>query len=400
MADTRHIIDEQSEKLLQKIRNEKKLRQEDILGKIKNGSKLTEKDILDYEFTQDDVELVNTFKNILKGEITDAYKINDFLSIAQAKILIPRVIIDVARKAQDPVYLMSKFFKTVTFKGTEGLIRFPITGVLVAHDIGEGQETPSETLDWNYMERTPVSVRKSGVRVQMTEELLEQCEFDILSILISEAGRAMARLSEQKAFNEFMKHGHLVFNNALRDKYPHLGTTGVDYTNNLNDTISIEDLLDMIIAIYNNEYTPTDLLMHPLVWTVFAKNGLTGSFTSSSDREKKIEKPNSSFKLGPNSVDGRIPFAFNVNLSPFVEINKQDRTFNLICVDKDNVGYRLQKNKLATESWDDPSRDIKNIKLGESYGFATLNQGNAIAVASGISMAKSYPTPERVVLIK
>lgn len=213
----------------------------------------------------------------------------------------------------------------------------------------------------------------------------------------------MGRHKEQKAFAEWLTHSWIVFDNELRKKdpvkYKDAGTTGVDFANNLNDTMSIDDFLDLIIAVYNNEYTPTDLVMHPLAWTVFARNGLTGSLTGISDSTAKKESPNATFKLGPESIQGRIPFAFNVNLSPFSPIDKDNRTFDMFCVDRNNVGVQIVKNELKTEEFRDPSRDIRNCKVTEAYGYGTFNEGRAVCTARNISMAKSWPTPERVISI-
>jgi hypothetical protein len=163
--------------------------------------------------------------------------------------------------------------------------------------------------------------------------------------------------------------------------------------------MSIDDLLDLIIAVYNNEYTPTDLIMHPLVWTVFARNGLTGSLTAPFDRETKREMPNAQFKLGPESIQGRLPFSFNVNLSPFAPIDRAGKTFDVFCVDANNVGVQIVKDELKTEEFRDPSRDLNNVKVIERYGFGTYNEGRAICSAKNISMAKSYATPERMIVI-
>lgn len=246
-----------------------------------------------------------------------------------------------------------------------------------------------------------ISTGKSGVRIQFSEELIKDCEFDIVGMMLSEAGRAMARHKEQKAFVEFMMHGWTVFDNNLRKKnsvlYKDAGTTGVDFNNVMNDTMSMDDFLDLIIAVYNNEYTPTDLVMHPLAWTVFAKNGLTGSMTAPYDREAKRESTSASFKLGPDSIQGRIPFAFNVNLSPFCPLDKINKTFDMFCVDKNNVGVQIVKDELTTEEFRDPSRDIRNVKAVERYGYSVFNEGRAICSAKNISMAKSWPVAERII---
>jgi hypothetical protein len=197
-----------------------------------------------------------------------------------------------------------------------------------------------------------------------------------------------------------MRHGWTVFDNAQRAKFPEAGTTGLDFEGNLNDTMSIDDLLDLIICVYNNEYTPTDLIMHPLVWTVFARNGLTGSLTAPYDKDVKREMPNAQFKLGPESIQGRIPFAFNVNLSPFAPIDKAAKRFDMFCVDANNVGVQIVKDDLKTEEFLDPARDLNNVKVVERYGFGTYNEGRAICSAKNISMARSYAQPERVITIQ
>ena len=69
----------------------------------------------------------------------------------------------------------------------------------------------------------------------------------------------------------------------------------------------------------------------------------------------------------------------------------------MFACDRNNVGVKLVKSDLKTAEFDDPSRDIKNIKITEEYAYATYNEGRAISSAKNISMARSWPTPERVI---
>lgn len=373
--------------------------QKELQDKLAKGMSLTDAEIDQYQLTEDDNKVFEAFGNVLDGKNVPGFNFKDFLASPSAKVLIPRVIIGTMRQAADPVYLASKFFKKIRLKNGQAVM-FPSIGVMRAHDVAEGQEIPEETVDWQLHKNSLIHVGKSGVRIQYSDELQSDLEFDLISVLLAEAGRAMARLKEQKAFDEWLRHGWIVFDNALRAKMPEAGTTGVDFDGNLNDTMSIDDLLDLIIAVYNNEYTPTDLIMHPLVWTVFARNGLTGSLTAPFDREAKREMPNAQFKLGPESIQGRLPFSFNVNLSPFAPIDRRGKTFDMFCVDGNNVGVQIVKDELKTEEFRDPSRDLNNVKVIERYGFGTYNEGRAICAAKNISMAKSYPTPERVITLQ
>lgn len=372
--------------------------QKELQDKLKNGQMLTDEELDQYQLTEDDTKVLKAFTDSLDGKYVPGFKFQDFLASPSAKVLIPRVIIGTMRQAADPVYLASKFYKKVRLQNGNAVL-FPSIGVMRAHDVAEGQEIPEETVDWQLHKSSMIHVGKTGVRVQYSDELKSDLEFDLVSVLLQEAGRAMARLKEQKAFDEWLRHGWTVFDNSLRDKIPQAGTTGLDFEGNYNDTLSVDDLLDLLIAVYNNEYVPTDLIMHPLVWSVFAKNGLTGSLTAPYDREVRRELPNAQFKLGPESIQGRLPFAFNVNLSPFAPIDVTAKTFDIFCVDSNNVGVQIVKDDLKTEEFRDPSRDLNNVKVIERYGFGTYNEGRAICSAKNISMAKSYATPERTYVI-
>lgn len=388
--------------ILDSIKDYEKNIQDNVQAKLAKGDILTDADLRAYKLTDEDAQMFEVLKRVADGETIPGFDFNDFLASPQAKVLIPKVIIGAARKSADPVYMASKFFKKIRLKSGQAVM-FPEFGVMRAYDVAEGQEIPQETIDWQTNTNGMIKVGKSGLRIQYSEELFKDTEFDIVGMLVSEAGRALARHKEQKAFTEWLSHGWTVFDNNLRKadpvKYEAAGTTGLDYEGNMNDTMSIDDYLDLIIACYNNGFTPTDLVMHPLAWTAFAKQGFTGGLTAPYDRESKREKPDAGFKIGPESIQGRLPFSFNVNLSPFAPIDKRNKTFDMFCVDRNNVGVQIVKDDIKTDSFVDPSRDITNIKLIERYGFGILHEGRAICSAKNISMAKSFPTPERTIVL-
>ena len=385
--------------ILDSMENANKARQEEIQNKLKNNSVLTDKDIDDYILTDEDEKILTAFTDTLEGKDVPGFTFNDFLASPSARVLIPRVVIGAMKQAAEPVYLASKFYKKVRLKNGNAVI-LPSIGVMRAYDVAEGQEIPEETVDWNLSKNSTIHTGKTGVRIAYTDELKSDLEFDLISVLLQEAGRAMARLKEQKAYDEWLRHGWTVFDNNQRAQYSEAGTTGLDFEGNLNDTLSIDDLLDMLIAVYNNEYVPTDMIMHPLVWPAFARNGLTGGLTAPYDKDIKRELPNASFKLGPESVQGRLPFSFNVSLSPFAPIDVREKKFDLFVVDRNNVGVLIVKDDLKTEEFRDPARDINNVKVIERYGYGTYNEGRAICSAKNISMAKSFATPERVYTIE
>jgi hypothetical protein len=351
----------------------------------------TESEINKYKLTEQDMKFAEQFGAMVSGD-ADAANMREFLATPSAQILIPKVIVGTMRQVAEPMYIGTDMLTRIRLKQGQSMI-FPSIGVMRAADIAEGQEYPEDTIDWQTHETPEIRVGKSGIRLRVTDEMVSDSQWDVVAMMVREAGRAMARHKEEKAFNQFTKHGHTVFDNALGN--PEARTTGLDVDGLANDTLSAEDFLDMIIAVMNNGFNPSDVLLHPLSWSVFAKNELMGSLAKAPYDMYPHKANPGSMALGPNSIAGRLPFAFNVQLSPFIPFDKKNKRFDMYVVDKNNIGVLLVKEDISTEQFDEPARDIRNVKIKERYGIGILNEGRAIAVAKNISMEKSYNEPTR-----
>jgi hypothetical protein len=357
----------------------------------------TETEKAKYKLSEAEVTMAENLSKMIAGEEGASVNFSEALASPSAAVLIPKVVVGAMRQAAEPLYIGSKLLQKVRFQGQGNSMIFPSIGVMRAFDVAEGQEIPEDTIDWQTHETPEIRIGKSGVRVRFTQEMVTDSQWDIISMLIKEAGRAMGRLKEQKIFQNFSKYGHKVFDNL--DANPEAHTSGLDIDGNKNGTMSAEDFLDLIIAVMGNEYTPSDILMHPLAWTVFARNELTGALAKSPNDMYPHKGTPKSMALGPDSIQGRLPFAFNVQLSPFIPLDKKAKRFDMYVVDRNNIGVLLEKQGLQTEEFNEPARDIKNLKITERYGIGVLNEGKAVAVAKNISMVKSYNEPQRVINI-
>lgn len=352
---------------------------------IKNKSKQEKKEI---------VEHIKKYTSLMKegslrefGLTESPMSIKEALTSRDASILMPKIMEGVLEESAEPVYLASKFFKKVQMETGNRMI-FPAIGSLRAQIVGETQEFPTDTLDIMLKERaTEVDVTKKGLLVPISEEMIEDSQWSVVGMHIQAAGRALARLKEELLFKAMSKHGHAVFDNRKRNKYPEAGTTGRNEHGEFNDTLSVEDLFDLIIAIMANNYIPTDVLIHPLTWSVFLKNGLVNVF------DKPALGTDGSIQIDKNAANGRIPFALNLMVSPFIPFDQVNKKFDMYVVDRDNVGVIVEKTKMTTEDFTDPYRDIRNLKFKERYGIGILDQGKAVATARGVSLDVSYEKP-------
>jgi HK97 family phage major capsid protein len=219
---------------------------------------------------------LNSIGNFSKGRVT----VRETLMTGDIVKMIPKVIEGKLREAAEPEYLATRFMKTVQVNdGSSAVYVIPIVGEVVAHEVTEGGRYQEEKVDFSTLENGTfeIRVKKIGVKVSITEEAVTDGAWDILGINIAKMGRAMARYKEEWCLNEFSTHGHIIFDNALRSQMPEAGTSGRAADGSYNDTLSTEDFIDLVLAMMGNDRVPTDVIMHPLTWVIFARNSMIGN---------------------------------------------------------------------------------------------------------------------------
>lgn len=368
--------------------------------------------------TFDTVEkmILNSAGNFDKGRVT----IRETLMSNDTVKLIPKVIEGKLREAAEPAYLASRFMKTLQVdKGSSTVYVVPIVGEVIAHEVTEGQRYQESYPEMNTANNAAfeIRVKKIGCKVTITEEAISDGSWDMLGISISKMGRAMARYKEEWCMNEFSTHGHIIFDNSLRQQMPSAGTSGRAADGSYNDTLSTEDFIDMVLAMMGNDRVPTDIIMHPLTWVIFARNSMIGNgLTYGAFGGQQVhpwgatqgtpgfaglasEQGDQKYILKPEQVQGRLPMPLRINFSPFVRFDKSSKKFDMYVLDANEVGVILQKDALTTDNWTDPERDIRLLKCKERYGVGIQDNGKGICVAKNLAVATTYPTPPVVSVV-
>ena len=390
---------------LQETLNEINGLREKVEKAKENGQKVS--------LTESSLDLIEKMARNLHGDFAKGRaSIQEAISSTDTVKLIPKVIEGKLREAAEPEYLGTRFFNTVKVDGGNSTVYvIPVIGEVTAYEVGEGTTYKETAFDMNTVENATLEIRvkKIGVRVSITEEAIADSSWDILGINVKKMGRAMARYKEEMIFNAFSSHGHVIFDNALRTSQPAAGTTGLGKDGQPNDTLSVEDFLDLTLALMGNGFNPTDAIMHPLTWVVFARNSMIGNglsygalgggnvhpwgavqgtagfagLSANGEGQKLI--------MTPDQVQNRLPVPMAMNFSPWVKFDKINKRFDMYVVDKTEVGIIAQREGLTTGNWTDPEKDIRNLKCRERYGIGILNNGRAITVARNIAVAPSYP---------
>jgi hypothetical protein len=293
-------------------------------------------------------------------------------------------------------------------------------------------------LDMDGGDMVAITTDKYGLKISLTEEVVQQNQFDVINVWLRAAGRAMARCKERIAAKLVNEMGYPIMDNVSPSSSYAGSTTGRDITGTPNGSMTATDVFELYAYLLNRGFSPDTLLMHPLAWKTFMTDtemrevvleaatvaqvqggqmapnwgtghngyGLRTAGTGTEETSgNSIKGPNPWVQtLNPlgatwSMAPSYLPSPIQVIVTHYVPftygaqgIERMDTgcATNVIMVDSNNCGVIGQNEPVRTDRWVDPERDITNIKLRESYGMAVLEQGKAIAKASNVSIARNY----------
>lgn len=361
-----------------------------------------------FENPADQYDPTKKDQKIAYGDLCDA------LATPDASILIPKVISNVVKEAIEPLLVGTSLMQTIRFSAGQQ-ITFPAAGAFTAEDIPEGGEYPERKLE--VAGTVTAFIGKSGVKVRITDEMLRYSQYDVMSMHIRAAGRALARHKETKIFNMINNEGVTVFDNNVANKQ----TSGRDSGGAGNGTITLDDLLVMYSKIVERGFIPNALLMSPLGWLVFARDPILRAFGFANggpiftplQGEPGLARSwyQAGINVGPSAaapyaastyanVPNLFPAPLRIIVSPFVSYTAAAGATaaktNMIMCDTNELGIIVIDEDITTEEWDDPNRDIRTIKFRERYGLGILNEGKAIAVAKNINIKRAYDLEDKL----
>jgi hypothetical protein len=338
----------------------------------------------------------------------------DALSTPDASILIGKVVSNIVKEAIEPLLVGTSLLHTIRFSAGQQ-ITFPAAGAFTAEDIPEGGEYPERKLE--VAGTVTAFIGKSGVKVRITDEMLRYSQYDVMSMHIRAAGRALARHKETKIFNMIRNEGTTTFDNNVGNKQ----TSGRASDGTGNGTITLDDLLVMYSKVVSNGFVPNALLMSPLGWLLFSRDPILRAFGFANggpmfgpmQGQPGLAKSwyQGGINVGPvasapyaattyANVPNMFPSPLRVIVSPFLSYTAASGSTaaktDIIMADTNELGIIVIDEDVTNEEWDDPNRDIRTIKFRERYGLGILNEGKAISIAKNISITKAYDLEDRI----
>lgn len=359
------------------------------------------------------VELCDALDEDAKKMVDNGLK--DAVETSSAALLIPKVITQLVREAAQPFMVGESLMRRINFSAGEQ-ITFPASGGgMWAEDIPPGGEYPEQTME--FAGYVTANIGKSGLKVRITDEMLRYSMYDVMSMHVQSASRALQRHKENKIFQLISNEGFVTFDNTTPGNSTQGYTTGRAISGLYNKTITLDDLFVMYADMLNAGFIPNVLLMNPMGWLIFARDGVMRNFgfmnngalfqAAQGQPGKGPELSTGGVNMGPSvgmetpgdlnpqastytPVPSLFPAPLSVIVSPFIDFDETSRTTDIAMADRNELGIIVVDEDPHTEQWDEPRRDIVATKIRERYGLALDNQGEAVRWAKGVRIAKNY----------
>lgn len=355
------------------------------------------------------------------------YSVKDLLTTSSAPLWLPKVITKVVLDAAEPLMIGTSLMQRITLKPGQQ-IQFGAMGALTAEDIPEGGEFPARRPQEGPGSVISLVTKKAGLKVPITEEMVEASQFQVINMTLRAGGRALARHKEQKIWRLIENTGVVTHDNTTPTSSYFGVTTGRDFTGAANGSLNFDNLLDAFGLMADQGFIPNTLIMHPLTWIMFVKDptmrafalasgggsffgtwsgspastnfpwsnmaglgiasqGATTQGTSADPTETASPTTTLNWDQMLQSAP-KLPMFVNMPLSilvsPFVPYNPRTKTTSIYLCDRNELGVIAEEGGVMTEDWKDPEREIRNIKLREKYALALLNEGRAVAVLRNV----------------
>ena len=109
-------------------------------------------------------------------------------------LLLPRTISTIAREAIEPNLVLTGLLQRISFSNGTRIVFPSWGGAMQAADLAEGEEYPEGSME--LAGQVEATIGKSGIALKVTEETIRYSLYDVVSMQVRAAGRAMARLKE------------------------------------------------------------------------------------------------------------------------------------------------------------------------------------------------------------
>ena len=351
--------------------------------------------------------------------------VRDALNTADNPLKLKRIYTEYVQQAIQPELIGTRLLQTIRFDelmGESVSYKYIGAGNIPNVDRSEGQEYPEFTLAAGSSATIRAQFKERGLVVKITDEMIRYNQWDVIRLHITEAARALARAKEKLIFEVIENAGAVVFDNLNPGQSIKGVCTGRDIAGNKNGSITQSDLIEMYSQALANGYVVNTILLHPWAYPIFQKDPMLRhqGFLTGNPRAylNSSMSPANAYKNGTidtwrkqsrdatgNAVNlayeeetllstgANSPFAsysplsgIGLIVSHMVPFDKDAQTTSIIMLDSTATAVLNQKVPLTVDTWEEVQREIRAVRVKETYSIDVIDQGKGIVVAKNIPL--------------
>lgn len=313
------------------------------------------------------------------------------VSSADLSIVIPRVINNVLQEPTEPnLVLQNQIAEEITLPyDSPNYIEFPYMGAFTAEEMAEGQQYQVQTFSLG-QSRISLRIGKIGLAAALTDEIVRLSMWPLINLHLKGMASAIRRRNEATLYAAMVNEAQVVFDNDNADTT--LRTTGKAFDQSWNGTWSYFDLVKMWSVMLGNNYTPSNILAHPLMWSTFAQDPfLMNTFVHGGQIGAGVWSR-------PPNWDQQANLPFNITFTPYYAIPFTEKATltlsgsglgaalvsDLYVIDKAHSLYQATRGPIEMDEIDDWYADGKVMKARQYFGASVKDGGKGILVAKNV----------------
>lgn len=274
--------------------------------------------------------------------------------VAGAAYLVPDKIYDILFRSAWANDITASAMRIVDTPGSTLKVDYAVTGQYRPKRVGSGGGAPDESLETGQLTITPGAPWKINTRI--TQELIEDSQWDVVQIHLEEAAKACAQESSAQSATVMIA-----------------AATGDGTLNTMNtgasDITDFQDIMDAWAANASDGYISDTILTHPYAVADFSSDASVSAYGSSFHDRQVTDPPMlmGSFK-GMNIVTFLGESAYGTN------VLYDGSNWRTLVYNKQEAALCVRKRWLKIENYTDPVKDLVGSATSFREGYATVNK--------------------------
>jgi hypothetical protein len=273
--------------------------------------------------------------------------------IAGAAYLVPDKIYDIMFRSAWMADLTGSAMKIVDTPGSTLKVDYAVSGQFRPKRFGSGGNLPDETLETS---QTTITPALWGINTRITNELIEDTQWDVVQMHLEEAAKACAMESSAASI------GVLV-----------AASTGDGALNTMNTGASsitdFQDIMDAWAANADDGYISDTIVTHPYAVADFASDASVSAYASGYHDRAVTDPP-----MMTGSFKGMNIYCLTGEAMRGTAVLYSGSKWRTLVYNKAEAALCVRKRWLKIENYSDPVKDLVGSVVTFREGYNTINK--------------------------